>query len=125
MAHAFSNTAAGSRDLWGECKVFRAPALLFISWQIFTYNMTKDVLRSLRGMPSYCVVATQDTAAAAIFLASKVEEFRVHIKDVMLVTHRVRHKNERRLVENSDVSLDTGLFVEVVFLASFSQLDSA
>lgn len=67
-------------------------------------------------MQSCCVVATQDTAAAAIFLASKVEEFRVHIKDVMMVTHRVRHKNERRLVENSDVSLDTGLFVEVVLL---------
>lgn len=56
-------------------------------------------------MPSHNV-GRQDAAAAAIFLAAKVEEFRVHIKDVMMVTYRVRHKGERRLVENSDVSVD-------------------
>lgn len=50
-----------------------------------------------------CFVDPQDAAAAAIFLAAKVEEFRVHIKDVMMATYRVRHKGERRLVENSDV----------------------
>lgn len=55
-------------------------------------------------LPSHCTFEPQDTAAAAIFLASKVEEFRVHIKDVMMVTYKIRHKNERKLVENSDVS---------------------
>lgn len=54
--------------------------------------------------PSRYTADSQDTAAAAIFLASKVEEFRVHIKDVMMVTYKIRHKNERKLVENSDVS---------------------
>lgn len=53
-----------------------------------------------------CSIESQDTAAAAIFLASKVEEFRVHIKDVMMVTYKIRHKNERKLIENSDVSVD-------------------
>lgn len=61
----------------------------------------------LVGCVALCTIDSQDTAAAAIFLASKVEEFRVHIKDVMMVTYRVRHKNERPLVENSDVSIDT------------------
>lgn len=65
--------------------------------------------------PNTCFVGSatffdrlQDTAAAAIFLASKVEEFRVHIKDVMMVTYKIRHKNERKLVENSDVSRGCG-----------------
>lgn len=51
----------------------------------------------------------QDSAAAAIFLAAKVEEFRVHIKDVMFATYQIRHKH--RLVENSDVSVNIDTLV--------------
>lgn len=47
----------------------------------------------------------QDAAAAAIFLAAKVEEFRVHINSVLIVTHQVRHGSSRKLDTASRVSI--------------------
>ena len=77
----------------------------------------------LVGCVALCTIDSQDTAAAAIFLASKVEEFRVHIKDVMMVTYRVRHKNERPLVENSDVSIHT-LFCRYPYVREVTHIHS-
>ncbi|CAB1100525.1 unnamed protein product [Ectocarpus sp. CCAP 1310/34] len=95
------------------CQVLRAKALVIAAAMTISQRYFSQV--------SFRKIDRSDTAAAAIFLASKVEEFRVHIKDVMMVTHRVRHKNQRRLVENSDVStMDTGLFVQVVLLLHHS-----
>lgn len=54
----------------------------------------------------FAYLIMQDAAAAAIFLAAKVEEFRVHINSVLQVTYQVRHGSSRKLDPQSQVRIN-------------------
>lgn len=61
------------------------------------------------GVPDLCAFSCffdQDTVAAAVLLASKVEDFKIHIKDVLLATDEVANNTIIGRFDPSQVSLE-------------------
>ncbi|CAM9435093.1 unnamed protein product [Laminaria digitata] len=71
------------------CKVLQTKSLVMCAAMTICQRYFSQV--------SFRKINRVDAAAAAIFLAAKVEEFRVHINSVLIVTHQVRHGSSRKL----------------------------